>query len=45
LNDLFDKAAVLKSVLNMVPPRFKELNEKAFKIGMSYAKKAKQEEA
>ncbi|HUT82243.1 MAG TPA: 2-oxoacid:acceptor oxidoreductase family protein [Candidatus Bathyarchaeia archaeon] len=45
LNDLFNKNAILKSVLNMVPPRFKDLNEKAFKIGMNYAKKAKQEEA
>jgi len=45
LSDLLDKQAILKSVLNMVPPRFKSLNEKAFKVGMDYAKKAQQVEA
>ncbi|MBN1328442.1 MAG: 2-oxoacid:acceptor oxidoreductase family protein [Candidatus Heimdallarchaeota archaeon] len=45
ISDILDKQVILKSALNMVPPRFKELNEKAFKIGMTYAQKAKKEEA
>ncbi|NHJ40367.1 MAG: 2-oxoacid:ferredoxin oxidoreductase subunit gamma [Asgard group archaeon] len=44
LNDLIDKNSILKSVLRFVPARFKELNEKAFKVGMDYAKKAKKQE-
>ncbi|MHA1122601.1 MAG: 2-oxoacid:acceptor oxidoreductase family protein [Candidatus Heimdallarchaeota archaeon] len=45
LNDLIDKNTLLKSVLRMVPARFKALNEKAFKTGMKYAVNAKKEEA
>ncbi|MHA1628598.1 MAG: 2-oxoacid:acceptor oxidoreductase family protein [Candidatus Heimdallarchaeota archaeon] len=41
LNDLIDKETLLKSTLRMVPPRFKALNEKAFKLGVKYAQKAK----
>ncbi|MHA1220178.1 MAG: 2-oxoacid:acceptor oxidoreductase family protein [Candidatus Heimdallarchaeota archaeon] len=40
LNDLIDKNTLLKSVLRMVPARFKALNEKAFKTGMKYAQNA-----
>ena len=44
LNALVDKNTLLKSVLRMVPPRFKDLNEKAFKTGIKYAQQAKKEE-
>ncbi|GAF69632.1 unnamed protein product [marine sediment metagenome] len=40
LNDLINKNSILKSVLLFVPARFKDLNERAFKVGMDYAKKA-----
>ncbi|NHJ86583.1 MAG: 2-oxoacid:ferredoxin oxidoreductase subunit gamma [Asgard group archaeon] len=45
LNDMLDKKAILNSTLRFVPARFKELNERAFKIGAEYAKKVKKEEA
>ncbi len=45
LNNLVSKDAILKSVLQMVPARFKDLNQKAFQLGIEYAKKAKQQEA
>jgi 2-oxoglutarate ferredoxin oxidoreductase subunit gamma len=45
LNDKIGSKSLLKSVLSMVPPRFKELNERAFKTGMEYAKKALKQEA
>lgn len=44
LNPLINKNAILKSVLRMVPARFKDLNERAFKTGMEYAKKARKQE-
>jgi 2-oxoglutarate ferredoxin oxidoreductase subunit gamma len=44
LNDLIDKKSILKSVLLFVPARFKELNERAFKVGIDYAKKVKKQE-
>lgn len=45
LNEIIDPKSLLKSTLSLVPARFKELNEKAFNIGMEYAKKAKKQEA
>jgi 2-oxoglutarate ferredoxin oxidoreductase subunit gamma len=44
LNNLIDKKAILKATLQMVPERFRALNERAFKVGIEYAKKAKQQE-
>ncbi len=45
LNDYIDQKAILKSVIEFVPARFRELNEKAFKTGKNYAKKVKKQEA
>lgn len=45
LNDKIDSKSILKATLTLVPARFKALNEKAFNIGIKYAKLAKKEEA
>ena len=44
LNNRIEPKSILKSTLSMVPVRFKDLNERAFNIGMDYAKKAKKKE-
>ncbi|MBY8993437.1 MAG: 2-oxoacid:acceptor oxidoreductase family protein [Candidatus Heimdallarchaeota archaeon] len=44
LNSLINKNAILKATLQMVPERFQKLNERAFKTGMEYAQKVKQQE-
>jgi 2-oxoglutarate ferredoxin oxidoreductase subunit gamma len=44
LNTLISKNAILKATLQMVPARFQKLNERAFKTGVEYAQKVKQQE-
>ena len=41
--DLIEPDAVRKSVLDSVPSRFKELNEKAFEKGLEAGKNARKE--
>ncbi|NHJ03853.1 MAG: hypothetical protein EAX90_03455 [Candidatus Heimdallarchaeota archaeon] len=45
LNNAIDSKNLLKATLRLVPARFKALNEKAFNVGINYAKKLKQQEA